>query len=260
MPGPFQLNAATGALTAPAGAVRQGMYATAVRVQEYRRLNGRWQLIGYVGRDIDYVAYTAPNAPPQFTSVAVDNGPAQPPGQVIPVRAGQVVSLTLSAADPDAGQVLRFSTDATNVVPGLRLTTLSATQARLTWAVPAKLPPGRYTATVAVFDDGCPLNASEEQTFSFLVLGPGAPLAARPALPPAGEAAYPMPFREQVQFEAAVGGQAITIVDGLGRVVAQLRAGADGRVQWQPGPTLPAGLYVARGADGRPLARLLRAD
>ncbi len=124
--------------------------------------------------------------------------------------------------------------------------------------LPATLPPGRYTATVAVFDDGCPLNASEEQTFSFLVSAPGTALADRLALPPAGGAAFPMPFREQVQFQAA-GGQVVTIVNELGRVVARLQAGADGRVRWQPTPTLPAGLYVARGADGRPLARLLRA-
>ncbi len=174
------------------------------------------------------------------------------------MRAGQAISLTLSAADPDAGQALRFSSDATGVVPGLSLTTLSPTQAQLTWQVPATLPPGRYTATVAVFDNGCPLNASKEQTFVFLVSAPGAALAGRPALPPTDAAAFPMPFREQMQFQAA-GGQAIIVVDELGRVVARLQADADGRVQWQPTPTLPAGLYVARGADGRPLARLLRA-
>ena len=258
LPGQFQLNPATGALTAPTGSVRQGVYAMAARVHEYRRINGRWQPIGYIVRDITYLVYSTTNASPQFTSVTLNNGAAQPPGQVIPVRAGQAVSLTLSAADPE-GQALRFSTDATSVVPGLRLTTLSATQARLTWAVPATLPPGRYTATVAVFDNGCPLNASEEQTFVFQLGAPGTALAARPALPPANGSAYPLPFREQVQFQAAAAGQAVTVVDELGRVVAQLSAGPDGRVRWQPTPTLPAGLYVARGADGRPLARLLRA-
>ena len=259
VPGQFQLNAATGALTAPAGPMRQGVYALAARVTEFRRLNATWQAIGYVMRDITYLAYSATNSPPMFTGFTLGSGAAQVPSQVIPVRAGQAISLTLSAADPDAGQALRFSSDAPGVVPGLNLVTLGATQARLTWQVPATLPPGRYTATVAVFDNGCPLNASEEQTFVFLVSAPGTALAGRPALPPAGGAAYPMPFREQVQFQAAAGGQAVTVVDELGRVVAQLRAEADGRVQWQPAPTLPAGLYVARGADGRPLARLLRA-
>ena len=255
--GQFQLNTATGALTAPAGPVRQGVYAMAARVNEYRLINGTWQPIGYAMRDITYVAYSATNIPPQFTGFTLANSAAQVPSQVIPVRAGESVSLTLSAADPDAGQALRFSSDATGVVPGLSLTTLGATQARLTWQVPATLPPGRYTATVAVFDNGCPLNASEEQTFSFLVSG--RTLASQPALPPSGASAFPMPFREQVQFQAAAAGQVVTIVDELGRVVARLSAGADGRVQWQPTATLPAGLYVARGADGRTLARLQRA-
>lgn len=256
VPGQFQLNKATGALTAPTGPVKQGLYAMAAQVNEYRRINGTWQPIGYVMRDITYLAYSATNIPPQFTGFTLATGAPQAPSQVIPVRAGETVSLTLSAADPDAGQALRFSSDATSVVPGLSLTTLGATQAHLTWQVPTTLPPGRYTATVAVFDNGCPLNASEEQTFSFLVSA--RTLADRPALPPAAAAAFPMPFREQVQFQAAAAGQAVTIVDELGRVVTQLQAGADGRVQWQPTPALPAGLYVARGADGRPLARLLR--
>lgn len=115
---------------------------------------------------------------------------------------------------------------------------------------PATLPPGRYTATVAVFDDGCPLNADEEQTFSFLVSAPGTTLADRPALPPASGAACLMPFCEQVQLQAA-GGQAVTITEELERVEARLQAGADGRVRWQMAPTLPAGRYVARGAAGR---------
>ncbi|WP_223651744.1 hypothetical protein [Hymenobacter psoromatis] len=50
MPGQFQLNTATGSLTAPADPVRQGFYAMAARVSEYRRINGTWQPIGYTTR------------------------------------------------------------------------------------------------------------------------------------------------------------------------------------------------------------------
>ncbi|MEJ7662937.1 MAG: hypothetical protein WKG07_26985 [Hymenobacter sp.] len=102
---------------------------------------------------------------------------------MIPVRAGQTVSLTLSATDPDAGQALRFSTDATAVVPGLELTTSARRRPGLPGRCYATLPLGRYTATVAVFDDGCPINASEEQTFVFLVSAPGTTLAGRPPYP-----------------------------------------------------------------------------
>jgi len=227
----------------------------AARVNEYRRLGGTWQLIGNVMRDVTYLAYSGTNLPPHFTGLALGSGAAQALDQPVVVRLGQTTSLLLTAADPDAGQTLRFSSEATNIIPGLSLATVSGTQARLTWQVPASLPPGRYTATVAVQDNGCPLNASAEQTISFVVATQ--PLATRPATD-AETTAFPMPFRDQVQFKAT-GGGVVLIVDELGRTVAQLRAAADGRVQWQPAASLPAGLYLARGADGRPLARLLRA-
>ena len=70
-----------------------------------------------------------------------------------------------------------------------------------------------------------------------------------------GDIAYtsvPMPFHNQVPFQAATGGQLVFIVDELGHTVGQLRAGTDGRVWWQPAASLPAGLYRARG--GRPPA------
>lgn len=251
----FQLNPATGALSAPAGAVQQGRYALAVRVSEYRQLAGAWQLIGTVTRDIVYLAQNIANQPPSFTSLAVSTGVTQLPNQTITVRPGQTVNLTLTATDPDTDQQLRFSSEATNIIPGLSLATLNATQARLTWQVPANLPVGFYTATIAAFDNGCP-NSAVEQTLYFRVTNQV--LATRLATD-AETTAFPMPFRDQVQFQAASGNQLILIADALGRTVAQLRAGADGRVVWQPASTLPAGLYVARNADGKLLARLLRA-
>ena len=254
----FQLNAATGALTAPATATTDvGRYIMAARVDEFRRLNGSWQQIGWVMRDVSYLYLNAANRAPGFTGLTVGGAPAaQPLNQLIRVRAGQTVVLALDAADPDAGQTLSFSSDAVGAIPGLSLQPLGPTRTQLTWQIPATLPPGRYTATVTVTDDGCP-TANEEQTLAFLVTA-ATPLATHPEQE-AKAAAFPMPFREQVQFQAGAPGQAITIVDELGRVVAQLRTQADGRVVWQPAAALPAGLYVARGADGCPLARLLRA-
>jgi len=252
----FQLNKATGGLTTQATTVRIGRYAMAARVNEYRRVGGTWQLIGGVTRDVSYIAYASTNSSPRFTGLTLGGSAVtQPVEQLIRVRPGQTISLLLSAADADASQALSFSSQAPDVVPGLSLATVSATQARLTWQVPTNLPLGRYTATVAVVDNGCPLHASEEQTLSFLVTN--LPLATRPGTD-APATAFPMPFREQVQFQASAGGQLVLIVDELGRTVTQLRAAADGRVLWQPAASLPAGLYLARGADGRPLARLLR--
>jgi hypothetical protein len=257
LPAPhFQINAASGALLPQAKSAVQGYYAMAVRVNEYRRVNGSWQQIGWITRDIDYVAVNATNQAPTFTNLTLSGNPTpQPLSQVIRVQPGQTVSLSLAATDPDAGQALRFESQAPNVVPGFALSTMGGTTAQVTWQVPASLPIGRYHIPVAVLDNGCP-NASEEQTLSFLVTRQV--LADRPAQN-ADWAAFPMPFRDQVQFRAAAGAQAITIIDGLGRVVARLTSQADGRVLWQPATALPAGLYVARGADGRLLARLLRA-
>ncbi|MGI4862570.1 MAG: hypothetical protein ACRYFZ_01510 [Janthinobacterium lividum] len=253
----FQLNAATGSLTTVPAPVQQGVYAMAARVSEFRRVSGSWQLIGYVTRDISYLAIGSVNETPRFTSLRL-NGAAnpQPLAQTIRVQPGQAVTLALEAADPDAGQTLRFESQAPGAMPGLSLTTTGATSALLTWQVPATLPLGRYTATVAVLDNGCP-NASEEYTFVFLV-APQA-LAARPASSPAAEA-YPTPFREQVQFKTAPN-QVVVLFDALGREVARLTSASDGLVRWQPASALPAGLYLARAAaDGQPLARLLRAE
>jgi hypothetical protein len=202
------------------------------------------------------VAANATNQAPTFTNLTLNGSPTpQSLDQVIQVQPGQTVSLSLAAADPDAGQPLRFESQAPSVVPGFALRTIGNTTAQVTWQVPASLPLGRYYIPVAVLDNGCP-NASEEQTLSFLVTRQV--LADRPAQN-LNLAAFPMPFREQVQFQAAAGTQAVTIIDGLGRTVARLTSQPDGRVLWQPPATLPAGLYVARGADGRLLARLLRA-
>jgi hypothetical protein len=252
----FQLNAASGALTPQANSTQQGYYLMAARVDEYRRVNGSWQQIGWVTRDVTYVATYATNQAPTFTSLSLSGSPTpQPLSQVIRVQPGQTASLTLAATDPDAGQTLRFESQAPGAVPGFTLRTTGSATAQVNWQVPASLPPGRYYMPVAVLDNGCP-SASEEQTLSFLVVTQT--LADRPAQK-SDLSAFPMPFREQVQFRAAAGAQAVTIIDGLGRVVARLTSQPDGRVQWQPAATLPAGLYVARGADGRLLARLLRA-
>jgi hypothetical protein len=251
----FKLDKATGGLTTQEGPVRAGRYTMAARVNEYRRVGGTWQLIGGVTRDVAYTAYYSDNKNPRFTGLVLGSAAtSQPVEQLIQVKPGQTISLLLSAADPDAGQAITFSSQAPDVVPGLRLASVGSTQARLTWQVPADLPTGRYTATVAVVDNACPLHASEEQTLRFVVTNQV--LATQPAQATTASA-FPTPFREQVQFRAAAG-QAVEVVDALGRVVARLTGAPDGRVLWQPAASLPAGLYIARTTDGHPLARLLR--
>jgi hypothetical protein len=164
----------------------------------------------------------------------------------------------LQATDLDATQLLRFASAAAGVVPGLSLAQVGTTgSVLLTWQVPAALPVGRYPVLVSVFDNGCPYNASEERAITFVV-GGNRPLATRAAA--SATDVYPVPFREQVQFTTAPN-QAVILVDALGREVARLTSAPSGLVRWQPAPTLPAGLYLARAAStGQPLARLLRAE
>jgi hypothetical protein len=254
----FQINASTGALTALPVPVQQGLYAMAARVSEYRLLNGSWQLIGYVTRDITYLSVASVNQTPRFTGLRLNNTTSvQPLDKPVRVQPGQKVMLALDATDPDANQTLRFQSQAPAIIPGFILQTTSARSALLTWQVPATIRPGRYTATIAVLDNGCP-NASEDYTISFLVAAQ--PLAARSSTS-LQATAYPTPFREQVQFQVTGGGQAITVIDALGHEVARLTSAANGLVRWQPAPTLPAGLYIARSAtNGQPLARMLRAE
>ncbi len=255
----FHLNFGSGAFEPMvSSSSTQGHFSTVVRVSEYRKAAAnRWVLIGSVMRDQTYLLMPSTNQPPTFTTMQVNGGAAQALGPAIAVRAGQTVSVLLQATDPDAGQALRFASEAPKVVPGLSLTRVGATNSeQLTWQVPATLPPGRYCIAVGVLDNGCPYNASEERTLTFIV---GSTALATRARATATDV-YPVPFREQVQFTTAPN-QAVILVDALGREVARLTSAPTGLVRWLPAASLPAGLYLARAASsGQPLARLLRAE
>jgi hypothetical protein len=257
----YTINSATGSLTptAAASTSNQGFYTIVAKVSEYRKMGAnRWVLIGYVIRDTIYLLFPNANQTPTFTTMQVNGGAAQPLSTNVVIQPGQTVNVLLQATDLDATQLLRFASAAAGVVPGLSLAQVGTTSSvLLTWQVPAALPVGRYPVLVSVFDNGCPYNASEERAITFVV-GGNRPLAARAAA--TATDVYPVPFREQVQFTTAPN-QAVILVDALGREVARLTSAPSGLVRWQPAPTLPAGLYLARAAStGQPLARLLRAE
>jgi hypothetical protein len=251
----FTVNSATGELSTIPFTLTLGNYIMAVRVDEYRKVAGQWTKIGSVMRDIMYpVRSNSGNVNPVFTGLTVGSA-TQPLDQVVRANPGQTVSLILTAADQNAGQILRFSTDA--AIPGVTLQTVSPTQVRVTWQVPATQALGRYTLPVLVADNACPTNGTDVGTLTIQVTNQVLSTAAgRPRLV---LAAYPVPFREQVQFRlAAAGTQSVQVLDGLGRVVAELRSQADGTVSWRPAASLAPGLYLARTADGQQVARLLR--
>jgi len=252
----FTIDPAKGELSTVPFTLTAGFYIMAARVEEYRRIGGTWRKIGSVMRDIMYpVSGGTGNRNPSFASASVGTT-TQPVGQVLRVVPGQTVTIQLTATDQDAGQMLRFSTEAA-AVPGVSFRSVSATQAQLTWQVPANLPLGRYSIPVVVQDNGCPINGSESQTLNFLVTTQI--LAATSPQLPVAVAAFPTPFHEQVQFQLAhPTTQLVTVFDGLGRTVTQLTSRPDGSVLWRPDPTLAPGLYLARTADGHEQVRLLR--
>lgn len=252
----FTINPATGELSTGSFTLVLGYYVMAARVEEYRRVSGQWIKIGSVMRDMMYRARAGANQNPAFVALAVGNT-SLPLDQTIMINPGRKVELKLDATDPNAGSVLRFSSEATAILPGLSLQSLPNNQVRLTWNVPAALPLGRYWIPVAVSDNDSPINGTEVRTLTVLVTSQI--LATPPSRLPTQVAAYPTPFREQVQFQLSQrGSRSLTVVDGLGRAVAQLTSRPDGSVTWRPTPALAPGLYLARTADGQEQVHLLR--
>jgi hypothetical protein len=251
----FQLNAATGELLTLPQPLQLGVYALTVQVSEFRRLNGTWQPIGSVMRDVTYTVANSTNLVPAITRVAPQGNPTgQLLGQVIRVNPGQLVSLQLTAADPDAGQTRTLTSDVAATVPGASFQDQGNGRGLLTWQVPAALPLGRYAFPVSVFDSACPLRGGEARTLSFLVTRDALAVQARQ---PMAVLPFPMPFRDEVRFQlAGLGRQPVVITDEMGRVVARLTSAADGSIGWQPAAELAPGLYLARTANGSQVAKL----
>lgn len=251
----FQLDASTGELRTVPVPVQQGFFLLDARVNEFRRLNGAWQQIGYIERDMIYVAAAGSNQAPAFTRVAYSNSPTgQLLGQVVPANTGQTVTLQVTATDPDAGQVAQLSSEAGGIVPGVTFQNQGNGRGLLTWQVPALLPAGRYYLTVQATDNACPAIGVSVLTIPFAVTQQM--LAARPRQALA-QAPYPVPFREEVRFQLATrGAQPVLVFDGLGRVAARLTAGPDGSVVWRPADDVAPGLYLARNLSGSQVAHL----
>jgi len=218
-------------------------------------VGGSWQKIGSVTRDMTYVLLIANNQPPAFTRVSFTGTPtSQLLGQTIRINPGQTLALTLTAADADAGQVVGISSSIGSLVPGATFQSLPNSQAKLTWQVPTTQRPGTYYLSATATDNACALPGSQVLLQTVQVTTQPLDTRQRQAL---ALLPYPTPFQDEVQLQLAnPGQQPVTITDGQGRVVAQLRTAADGSLTWRPAPDLAAGLYCARTANGTQVARL----
>ncbi|MBF9141855.1 T9SS type A sorting domain-containing protein [Hymenobacter properus] len=236
-------------------------YAASIKISEYRRINGRYVLVGTMRRELYFMVYDCGNnlmpvVSPQVTVQTGTRSTVQALGQAIPVVAGESVSVLINASDRNAGQALAL-TLAYNAVPGTTLQNLGNGQARLTFTPALGTVPGSYRVAVTAEDNSCPIKGMDTKLVTFNVVASG-PLAARAKTALVIDA-YPNPFTEAVQFQLSTPGvQVLTISDNLGRAVATVRSQPDGSVRWQPAATLPAGLYLARTIDGSQSVRLLR--
>ncbi|MCC3159633.1 hypothetical protein LJ737_20495 [Hymenobacter sp. 15J16-1T3B] len=270
---PFAFNVATGGMTFNAGmydpngtrSTGDNRYAVAVQVQEYRRVGSGYRLIGTARREMMLtVVNCGPNVYPRFAAtVQVAGQPApQPATQAVAVRSGSSVSVTVSATDDNAGQVLALTANRQSV-PGLSERASGPGALTVTFAPPATLPDGLYYVPVQADDNACPIKGFDTQTLVFRVYG--SPLASRSRAQSAAAWAYPNPFGASVRFTLARPARpaaAVLVLDRLGRVVARLPVppgpGPDASLTWTPDPALPAGLYLARFPDAPQAVRLLR--
>ncbi|TGE23964.1 hypothetical protein E5K00_01745 [Hymenobacter aquaticus] len=243
----------------------ENKYAISVKVSEYRRLGpGSYVFVGSIRREMMLVVVDAgTNQTPALGPVTVNNSASpQPASTVIPVRPGQLVSVRLPGTDANGNQILTMSSNAEQVLPNAEFTPPApgfSPTAQLDWLPPATLRPGLYYCTVTTTDENCPIKASNTQTLTFRVGSPS--LATQAARPVTTLNAVPTPFQSQVSFTLAQPGvQAVLVFDQLGRPVTTLRSLPSGEVQWRPAAGVPAGLYLARTADGRQVARLLRTE
>jgi hypothetical protein len=237
-------------------------YVVDVKVTEWRRVNGTYVVVGTTRRDMVWVVYNGTTAvtpliAPTFT---VQNGTQtsgpQALNTLIPVQAGEPISINFSASSPGATTPLAFTLEQ-NTVPGAVIQAgATAGTGRLTFTPPLSLPNGTYRVSLTVTDDASPLRNIITVPVAFRVYRTA--LAARRASA-AAIAAYPTPFTERVQFQLPKAGmQQLSVHDQLGRLVARLTSQPDGAVQWTPGPEVPAGLYLVRTDDGQLSVRLLR--
>lgn len=249
-----------------AGQSSQGLnkYALTVKVDEYRRLNGAYQQIGSVRRELFMNVYDCgQNLMPRFADLVQVTGQPAPVALAAPivVQRGTPVTVTLTATDANAGQQLAFRANQLNV-PGITALQTGATTVDVTFAPPATLPDGTYYVPVQAEDNNCPLKGQTVQTLAFRVTG--TTLSSRAPGRQLVSTAFPNPFADEVRFTLARprgAAPAVEVVDQLGRVVERLPVpagpGPEATLTWRPAPALPAGVYLARFPEAAQTVRLL---
>ncbi|UOR05554.1 T9SS type A sorting domain-containing protein [Hymenobacter aerilatus] len=160
------------------------------------------------------------------------------------------MTLHFSGTDPNAGQTTQLYADVEHALPGATFTTSTTGEATLQWQTTAQTRLGFYRFPVTVVDNSSPQRGFETRIITVRVVN--TILSTSDAQKNSNVAAYPIPFTEQVTIRLVNSGRRqVTIVDALGRTVAELTTQADGVVRWRPTAVVAPGLYIARTADGQ---------
>jgi hypothetical protein len=269
---PFSFNPANGAVSftpiiydlTGTSANGNNKYVVCIKVDEYRRINGTYRNIGSARREVFLtVVDCGTNQNPRFANTMSVYGVGNVPlNRAISVRSGASTSVVLNATDPNTGQVLTLSANHLNV-PGVYTQQTAAGTLIMEFTPPTTLPDGTYYITIKAEDNNCPVKGLDVQTLAFRVYG--SPLSARAQANTMVSNAYPNPFTDQVTFTLtrpdSRTAQTVDIVNQLGQVVDHLTVPAGGaaeaKLTWTPAASVPAGVYLARFADGQQTVRLL---
>lgn len=257
-------------------------FAVVGKVTEYRKIYGRYYLVGSVRREMvvvvtDCGTNQVPNPP---SLVAGQPGPAVDSVVVeTPVLTTKIVDFHFS--DPNASDLLtvsaplyRFSLSIpyanlyTNpAAPDVPISILSNGTTAPVLRVRLRPHPSSdgtvFYMPVQVEDNACPIKAVRTFMLILRVRAAG-PTATQTARQRGLLSAFPNPFSEQITFRLPrpQTDQHVLVYDALGRVVAQLPvpAGNTAEVQltWTPAPTTPAGVYLVRLPGTSQTLRLLR--
>ncbi|MCC3156620.1 T9SS type A sorting domain-containing protein [Hymenobacter sp. 15J16-1T3B] len=249
-------------------------YTVVGKVTEYRRINGRYYQVGSVRRDIMVIVMDCgTNGLPGAVSSATPAA-AAPDSLVVtaPYLGSSTVNFTFTDSNPNDVLTLTHTLPTDPLYaslyvnpssPGLPITltnngsTSPVLQVRL--RPDADVVGRTFRIPVRLEDNACP--AKGVQNYVLVLRVTGNATATRPAARLL-YSAYPNPFSEQVHFTLPRRAGQVDIVDQLGRVVDRLPvpagAAAETELTWTPRPTLPAGVYTARSADGTQVVRLVR--
>lgn len=165
--GTFNIHPNNGTLTwcVPQGS---GEYNAAFYIKEWRKdLDGNWQLVGFVMRDMQIIVDNCPNQPPVIAAM-----------QDTCVVAGTLITKTFSATDPNSQLITLTATGgpfnaASPVASFGTVQAVSSVSGTFNWQTAcAHVRSSPYQVTVKAEDNGSPIALVDFKTYNITVVGP----------------------------------------------------------------------------------------